>query len=88
MIAHGLAANGAKVYITGRRMEVLRSVAGDYGRMGGMIVPYVLSFFLHLPSLRLLDRSFPIFFLRSQISIIPSFDRYNVITRGGDAKRE
>ncbi|KZT34602.1 NAD(P)-binding protein [Sistotremastrum suecicum HHB10207 ss-3] len=39
MIAHGLAANGAKVYITGRRIDVLRSVSGPYGRMGGEIVP-------------------------------------------------
>lgn len=30
MITHGLATHGAKVYITGRRLEVLQKVADDW----------------------------------------------------------
>ena len=42
MIAKGLAANGAKVYITGRRQEVLQCVADAWDpSAGGEIVPYV-----------------------------------------------
>lgn len=39
MIAHGLAANGAKVYITGRRTDVLQKVADAWGTQNGSIVP-------------------------------------------------
>lgn len=39
MIAHGLAANKAKVYIAGRRLEVLEKVAGRFGSEEGRIIP-------------------------------------------------
>ena len=40
MIAQGLAANGAKVYITGRRLAVLQSVADAWDKtVGGEIIP-------------------------------------------------
>ncbi len=41
MIAHGLAAAGAKVYITGRRLNVLDKVAADWNQSskGGQIIP-------------------------------------------------
>ena len=40
MIAQGLAANGAKIYITGRRKEVLEEVAtGTSGLENGSITP-------------------------------------------------
>ncbi|KAF8635797.1 hypothetical protein AX15_000004 [Amanita polypyramis BW_CC] len=40
MIARGLAANGARVYITGRRMAVLQSVVDSWDRsIGGEIIP-------------------------------------------------
>ena len=39
-IATGLAASGAKVYITGRRLEVLQKVANGWDKQaGGEIVP-------------------------------------------------
>jgi NADP-dependent 3-hydroxy acid dehydrogenase YdfG len=44
MIAEGLAANGAKVYIGGRRKEVLAKVADKWTAQGkGVVVPYVQS---------------------------------------------
>jgi NADPH:quinone reductase-like Zn-dependent oxidoreductase len=39
MIASGLAANGAKVYIAGRRKEVLEKAASSYKADQGSIVP-------------------------------------------------
>lgn len=43
MIAQGLAVNGAKVYITGRRKQLLQdraeSMKGKLGDRGGQIVP-------------------------------------------------
>jgi NAD(P)-dependent dehydrogenase (short-subunit alcohol dehydrogenase family) len=42
MCAHGLAASGAKVYITGRRFDVLEKVSGAWDKqIGGEIFPYV-----------------------------------------------
>lgn len=42
MISQGLAAAGAKVYITGRRVEILDKVAAAWDRqIGGEILSYV-----------------------------------------------
>lgn len=42
MITQGLAAANAKVYITGRRLDVLEKIAKEYdGTFGGQIVPCV-----------------------------------------------
>ena len=44
MIARGLAANGAKVYIGSRRKDVLQKVADEWASHDrGMIIPYVQS---------------------------------------------
>ena len=44
MIAGGLAANGAKVYIGSRRKEVLHKVADEWATHGrGTLIPYVKS---------------------------------------------
>lgn len=41
MIARGLAANGAKVYIGGRRKDVLETVATQWSVHGaGTVIPY------------------------------------------------
>ena len=53
MIAEGLAANGAKVYIGGRRKDVLDKVADKWAKQGkGAIIPYVRSIvaFDHSPT--------------------------------------
>lgn len=41
MITQTLVANGAKVYITGRREEALSTVAEKYNTGPGKIIPYV-----------------------------------------------
>lgn len=42
MSAQGLAACGAKVYITGRRLDVLERVSAAWDKqIGGEILPYV-----------------------------------------------
>lgn len=41
MISQGLAANGAKVYITGRRKEVLDQVANAWKEESGSIISCV-----------------------------------------------
>lgn len=43
MISKGLAENGAKVYITGRRKEVLEKVVAS-GSIKGTVIPYALPF--------------------------------------------
>ena len=39
MIAQGLAANGAKVYITGRREDTLKQAAASVQNVSGSLVP-------------------------------------------------
>ena len=39
MIASGLAANGAKVYIASRRIELLQKVADGWSQQGANVVP-------------------------------------------------
>ena len=41
MIAHSFAQNGATVYISGRRKDVLDKVAGSFGSLEGAVYPYV-----------------------------------------------
>ena len=42
MCAQGLAASGAKVYISGRRFDVLEKVSAAWDKqIGGEILPYV-----------------------------------------------
>jgi NAD(P)-dependent dehydrogenase (short-subunit alcohol dehydrogenase family) len=57
MIAGGLAANGAKVYIGSRRKGVLQKVADEWATHGrGIIIPYVQSNvvkWLSIPYIRL-----------------------------------
>jgi NAD(P)-dependent dehydrogenase (short-subunit alcohol dehydrogenase family) len=40
MIASGLAANGAKVYIASRRLELLEKVSGEWAQKGVNLHPY------------------------------------------------
>ncbi len=40
-IAKGFAANGAKVYITGRREETLRAAAASLPANEGVLIPYM-----------------------------------------------
>lgn len=50
MIARALASNGAKVYIGGRRKEVLERVTNEWATHGkGTIIPYVKSMIVWLP---------------------------------------
>jgi NADP-dependent 3-hydroxy acid dehydrogenase YdfG len=46
MISHGLASSGAKVYITGRRLDVLQKVADSWNQRErrGTIIPYDLEY--------------------------------------------
>jgi NAD(P)-dependent dehydrogenase (short-subunit alcohol dehydrogenase family) len=41
MIAGGLAANGAKVYVASRRLEMLNDVCGKWAQQGIKMHPYV-----------------------------------------------
>jgi len=44
MISQGLAAAGAKVYISGRRLDVLQKVASGWDKqIGGEILPSVIA---------------------------------------------
>jgi NAD(P)-dependent dehydrogenase (short-subunit alcohol dehydrogenase family) len=50
MIARGLAANRAKVYISGRREDVLRRAAESWKENVGAIIPYVPRFSVNVRS--------------------------------------
>ena len=84
MIAEGLAANGAKVYIGGRRKEVLDKVADKWATHGkGTIVPYVRSTIaLSTPYSRLsVVVAFP---LTSQVEIASSRQKNSSKKRKGN----
>ncbi len=46
MIAKAFAANGAKIYITGRRLDVLEKAAASVIGISGSIVPSVTDIYL------------------------------------------
>jgi NADP-dependent 3-hydroxy acid dehydrogenase YdfG len=46
MMAEGFMKSGAKVYIAGRRKDVLQKTADEISGTSGKIVPYGLDFFV------------------------------------------